>query len=185
VHQRLLPLVKARNGVTNSMSSASLFDEQLLPMSDYRIEKSRCPVVVTTHSGETITGEMFLQPFGRHDGGMERPQDILNADEPFFPLALSDEETVLVAKEQVMEVSVAFDPHDAVEYEMLSRPTVIEVRLTNGATHAGAIFLQLPLERPRLLDFLNRDTLRFLTLHGSERRLLINRRVIERVRPLD
>ena len=154
-------------------------------MSDYRIEKSRCRVVVTTHSGETITGEMFLQPFGRHDGGMERPQDILNGDEPFFPLALSEEETVLIAKEQVIEVSLAFDPHDAVEYEMLARPTVIEVRLVNGATHAGAIFLQLPLERPRLLDFLNRDVQRFLTLHGTERRLLINRRVIERVRPLD
>ena len=171
--------------MTNTTSSASLFDDQPLPMSDYRIEKSRCPVVVTTHSGETITGAMFLQPFGRHDGGMERPQDILNAAEPFFPLALSDEETVLVAKEQVVEVSVAVDPQDAVDYEMLARPTVIEVRLTNGATHAGAIFLQLPLERPRLLDFLNRDTLRFLTLHGTERCLLINRRVIERVRPLD
>ncbi len=156
-------------------------------MSDYRIEKSRCPVVVTTHSGETVAGEMFLQPFGRHDGGTERPQDILNSDEPFFPLALSDDETVLIAKEQVVEVSIAFDPNDSfeAETESLSRPTVIEVRLINGATHAGAIFLQLPLERPRLLDFLNRDTARFLTLHGTERRLLINRRVIERVRPLD
>ena len=156
-----------------------------MPMSDYRIEKSRCPVVVTTHSGETITGEMFLQPFGRHDGGTERPQDILNGDEPLFPLAISESETVLVAKEQVVELFLDYDPHDSVEYEMLARPTVIEVRLINGATHAGAIFLQLPLERPRLLDFLNRDTERFLTLHGTERRLLINRRVIERIRPLD
>ena len=154
-------------------------------MSDYRIEKSRCPVVVTTHSGESIAGEIFLQPFGRHDGGMERPQDILNGDDPFFPLAISDDETVLIAKEQVVEVSVAFDPDEEPENESLSRPTVIEVRLISGATHAGAIFLQLPLERPRLLDFLNRDTQRFVTLHGTERRLLINRRVIERVRPLD
>jgi hypothetical protein len=177
--------VKRQEQVTNHTSNASFVDDLQLPMSDYRIEKSRCPVVVTTHSGETITGEMFLQPFGRHDGGMERPQDILNGDEPFFPLALSENETVLIAKEQVVEVSLAFDPHDAVEYEMLARPTVIEVRLVNGATHAGAIFLQLPLERPRLLDFLNRDVQRFLTLHGTERRLLINRRVIERVRPLD
>lgn len=171
--------------MTNDTSRASLIDDLRMPMSDYRIEKSRCPVVVTTHSGETFAGEMFLQPFGRHDGGMERPQDILNGDEPFFPLALSETETVLIAKEQVVELSLDYDPHDAVEYEMLSRPTVIEVRLITGATHAGAIFLQLPLERPRLLDFLNRDTERFLTLHGTERRLLINRRVIERVRPLD
>ena len=85
----------------------------------------------------------------------------------------------------VVEVAVDFDPAESLENELLSRPTVIEVRLISGATHAGAIFLQLPLERPRLLDFLNRDTQRFLTLHGTERRLLINRQVIERVRPLD
>ena len=171
--------------MTKQRSNASLIDDPRLPMSDYRIEKSRCPVVVTTHSGETIAGEMFLQPFGRPDGGMERPQDILNSDEPFFPLALSADETVLIAKEQVVEVAVDLDPRDSEETESLSRPTVIEVRLISGATHAGAIFLQLPLERPRLLDFLNRDTQRFFTLHGTERRLLINRRVIERVRPLD
>lgn len=177
--------VKTKNAVTNVASHASLIDDPRLLMSDYRIEKSRCPVVVTTHSGETIAGEIFLQPFGRHDGGMERPQDILNGDDPFFPLAISEEETVLIAKEQVVEVAVGYDPDDEPESETLSRPTVIEVRLISGATHAGAIFLQLPLERPRLLDFLNRDTQRFLTLHGTERRLLINRRVIERVRPLD
>ena len=171
--------------MTKSVRGASLIDDLQMPMSDYRIEKSRCPVVVTTHSGETVAGEMFLQPFGRPDGGMERPQDILNGDDPFFPLAISDEETVLIAKEQVVEVSIALDPDDTRDNEGLSRPTVIEVRLISGATHAGAIFLQLPLERPRLLDFLNRDTQRFLTLHGTERRLLINRRVIERVRPLD
>lgn len=171
--------------MTNPTSSASLQDDQRLPMSDYHIEKSRCPVVVTTHSGETIAGEMFLQPFGRPDGGMERPQDILNADEPFFPLAISGEDTVLVAKEQVVVVELAFEAGDDAEEESFSRPTVIEVRLINGATHAGAIFLQLPSERPRLLDFLNRDTQRFVTLHSTERRLLINRRVIERVRPLD
>ena len=156
-------------------------------MSDYRIEKSRCPVVVTTHSGETIAGEMFLQPFGRHDGGTERPLDILNAAEPFFPLAVSDDETVLVAKEQVVEVSVGIGP-DACggdDDESYGHATVIEVRLINGATHSGSIFLQLPSERPRLLDFLNRDTQRFITLHGTERQLLINRQVIERVRPLD
>ena len=161
-----------------------MVDDQQLPMSDYHIEKSRCPVVVTTHSGETITGEMFLQPFARHDGGTERPLDILNADEPFFPLAVSDDETVLVAKEQVVEVSVGLDAEDS-EDESFAQPTVIEVRLINGATHAGSIFLQLPSERPRLLDFLNRDSQRFITLHGTERRILINRQVIERVRPLD
>ena len=154
-------------------------------MSDYRIEKSRSPVVIKTHSGETITGEMFLQPFVRPDGGTERPWDILNSADPFFPVAMSDGELFLIAKEQVLELSTDVGRDEYDERSTLARPAVVEVRLISGETHAGAIFLELPAEHARLLDFLNRDDERFLTLHGSEHVLLINRRMIERVRPID
>ena len=153
--------------------------------SGYRIEKIRCPVIVRTHSGETIAGEMFLQPFALPNGQAERPRDILNGAEPFFPLALADGDTLLLAKEQVLEVSVEREEEDHDALDALARPMVIEVRLVGGEKHAGAIFLDMPTERPRLLDFLNRETERFLTLHGTERRFLINRRGIEHVRPLD
>ncbi|HEX2781288.1 MAG TPA: hypothetical protein VHM30_17435 [Gemmatimonadaceae bacterium] len=153
-------------------------------MSDYRIEKIRCPVVVRTHSGETIAGEIFLQPFVRPGGENERPQDILNSDDPFFPVALSDGDTLLIAKEQVLELSTPRDEGDDAA-GTLGRPIVIEVRLVSGDKHAGAIFVDMPSDRPRLLDFLNRHDERFLTLHGTERRFLINRQAIEHVRPLD
>lgn len=154
-------------------------------MSDYRIEKIRCPVVVRTHSGETITGEIFLQPFVRPGGENERPQDILNGEDPFFPVALADGDTLLIAKEQVLELSTPRGEDDDGDAGALGRPIVIEVRLVSGDKHAGAIFLDMPSDRPRLLDFLNRDDERFLTLHGTERRFLINRQAIEHVRPLD
>lgn len=156
-----------------------------MPMSDYRIEKIRCPVVVRLHSGESVTGEMFLQPFVRPGGGNERPQDILNSTEPFFPLALADGDTLLVAKEQVLAIGTDHPEEDDEALGSLARPMVVEVRLINGDRHAGAIFLDMPSERPRLLDFLNRDDERFLTLHGTERRFLINRQAIEHIRPLD
>lgn len=157
-------------------------------MSDYRIEKIRCPVVVRLHSGDAVSGEIFLQPFVRPGGGDERPLDILNSRDPFFPLALPDGDMLLVAKEQVLAVATdngadVDDGDDGIE--ALSRPMVVEVRLINGDKHAGAIFLDMPTERPRLLDFLNRDGERFLTLHGTDRRFLINRQAIEHVRPLD
>ena len=154
-------------------------------MSDYRIEKIRCPVVVRLHSGESVTGEIFLQPFVRPGGANERPQDILNSGEPFFPLALADGDTLLVAKEQVLALGTDQADADDEALESLARPLVVEVRLINGDKHAGAIFLDMPTERPRLLDFLNRDDERFLTLHGTERRFLINRQAIEHIRPLD
>lgn len=154
-------------------------------MSDYRIEKSRSPVVIKTHSGETITGEMFLQPFARPDGGTERPGDILNGGDPFFPVSMPDGELILVAKEQVLELvtDVGRDEYD--ERSKFARPAVVEVRLISGERHAGAIFLELPVEHSRLLDFMNRDDERFLTLHGSDHLILINRQMIEHVRPLD
>ena len=154
-------------------------------MSDYRIEKSRSPVVIKTHSGETITGEMFLQPFARPDGGTERPADILNGADPFFPVALPGGELVLVSKEQVLSLATDAAHDDYDERSKMARPAEIEVRLISGETHSGAILLELPAEHSRLLDFMNRENERFLTLHGSNHSLLINRRVIERVRPLD
>jgi hypothetical protein len=154
-------------------------------MSDYRIEKSRSPVVIKTHSGETITGEMFLQPFARPDGGTERPADILNGRDPFFPVALSDGELILVAKSQVLELATDVGRDEYEERSRISRPAVIELRLISGATHSGAIFLEMPVEHSRLLDFLNREDERFLTLHGTDKLLLVNREMIEHVRPLD
>jgi hypothetical protein len=154
-------------------------------MSDYRIEKSRSPVVITTHSGERITGEMFLQPFARPDGGTERPADILNGAQPFFPVLLSDGELLLVSKEQVLSLATDAAHDDFDERARIARPAVIEVRLINGEAHSGAILLELPIEHSRLLYFLNRDDERFLTLHSSDHSLLINRQVIEHVRQLD
>ena len=153
-------------------------------MSDYRIEKSRHRVVVTTQSGQKITGEMFLQPFARPGGGDERAADALNGAEHFFPLAVADDDVVLLSKAQVVHVAAAAEEPEE-ESDGVARRMLVEVALANGESHTGSITVEAPAERSRLLDFLNRDHNRFLTLHGLDGLLLINRRVIERVRPLD
>lgn len=152
---------------------------------DYRIEKSRHRVVVTTHSGQTIAGEMFLQPFARPGGGNERPTDALNGAEHFFPLAIAGDDVVLLSKAQVVHVATATADEPEKDDDGVVRRMLVEITLANGETHTGSITVEAPAERSRLLDFLNRDHNRFLTLHGLDGLLLINRRVIERVRPLD
>jgi hypothetical protein len=154
-------------------------------MSDYRIEKSRRRVVVTTLSGQTITGEMFLQPFSRPGGGDERPVDALNGTDQFFPLVIAPDDVLLVAKAQVVHVATSADPEPEGAGDPLVRRMLVEIGLSTGVTHTGSITVEAPVERSRLLDFLNRDHNRFLTLHGVDELLLINHRVIERVRPLD
>jgi hypothetical protein len=62
---------------------------------------------------------------------------------------------------------------------------LLQVTLTGGVTRFGSMRLELPSDRPRLLDHLNCGTERFLTLYTDRDVRLVNRAMIERVRPLD
>jgi hypothetical protein len=157
----------------------------LHPENDYHIEKTRCPVGLTTVGGERIVGEIFVQAYSRHPARGEAPSDILNDDAPFFPVAVRDGATLLVAKEHVRDVEVGArdDGFPDVFPGVIAVP--VELALSGGGVRAGRIYVGLPYDRPRLLDYLNRYTSRFLTLHTDEGLCLVNRRAIERVRPLD
>ena len=155
---------------------------------DYRIEKVRCQVAVTTLDGERLVGDMFLQPFAHHRQGPEAPADLLNDDEPFFPLVLPEGDTLLLAKERVREVEVPEDnpPVDEDPYVGAGvRYASVELTLLGNVVRAGLVRVELPYERPRLLDFFNRLSERFLTVYADDGVRLVNRRCIERVRPLE
>ena len=65
------------------------------------------------------------------------------------------------------------------------RPATVEIVLAGGEALLGEVLIELPVPRPRLLDFLNRATQRFITLHTADGIRLINSRLIERVRPFE
>lgn len=153
-----------------------------LANSDYRIEKERVTVTITTESGERLVGDIFVQSYARNRAGREEAIDVLNADEPYFPLALPDRSTVLVAKRRVRDVEL---PEGAAGVTALARPATVEVILAGGDALFGEVLLEVPIDRPRLLDFLNRFDQRFVTLHTADGLRLLNRHLIERVRPLD
>ena len=153
--------------------------------SEYRIEKERLQVVVTTTAGERIPGELFVQAYTRYRMGREEPRDVLNDHEPFFPLATLEEGTFLLAKDNVREVEVAGEMDDDIATTIGARAQEIEIVLSGGIVRTGAIFLEVSSDRPRLLDFLNRVHDRFLTLHTPDGVRLVNRRLVERVRPID
>ena len=154
-----------------------------LASSDFRIEKERLPVVVTTESGERLGGEMFVQGYARRRLGREEAVDVLNDDEPYFPLALADGSMLLIAKRRVRDVAVSGTEHAAATVP--SRAATVEVVVAGGDAFLGEVRLEVPFERPRLLDFLNRLQQRFVTLHTADGIRLINSRLIERVRSLD
>lgn len=153
-------------------------------MSEYRIEKYRLPVAVTLTSGDRLAGDVFVQANARYRVGPEDASDLFNSPEPFCPLD-ADGGTHLIAKEMVTEVEADLVVEDDALRRASAAYALVEIRMADGAIRTGSVYLEVPLERPRLLDFLNFYTLRFLTLHTVDGARLINRRYIARVRPLD
>jgi hypothetical protein len=151
---------------------------------DFKIEKDRRTVQLQMLGGEQLCGDMFVQRVSQHHIGCEQIPDILNAPEPFFPLVRTGD-TLLVAKHQVREVELSDDNGQEAQVAPVLRAEAVEVTLRDGTVRAGRCYLEMPNERPRLLDFLNRYAQRFVTLYTSGGIRLINRELIERVRTID
>ena len=153
-------------------------------MHEFRIEKDRCSVTLSLVSGETIAGTMFVQHADETDPRRETARDVLNSSERFFPVETTSG-TVLVAKDRVVDV-LAELPDDGDELRRASaRSARLEIVLCGGVVRSGLVLLELPTGQPRLLDYLNRLSDRFLVLYATEGTRLVNRALIERVLPRD
>ena len=133
-------------------------------------------------SGTRVDGELYVQASGRYHGACEDAPEVLNAAEAYFPLALRTGETVLVSKENVRTVAVA--RRDVHEDEALGISTRVEISLRDGERLSGSFIIEPVAGRSRILDYLNRRQERFIMLFGRESVLLINRVLLERVRPI-
>jgi hypothetical protein len=150
---------------------------------EYRIEKELLDVAVTLIGGDVMRGHMFVQPSPYSPRGCEDPRDVLNSSEPFFPLGLPGGEILLIAKERVLDVRPQVgEPDDG---EGFAPTALLQLTLADHTVHVGTMRLEVPTVRPRLLDFLNHSHERFLALYTNDGVRLINRSMIERVRPLD
>jgi hypothetical protein len=149
-------------------------------MSEFRIEKVRRRVSVALAAGAALEGEIFLQPAARYRTGPQHPAEMLNEPDPFFPLSIGDE-LVLVAKEQVLRLQFEADAADT-DLEGVAE-ALVDVLFPDGSVSSGALRLETRLERPRLLDYLNDESQRFITLRSPQGICLINRRQIAQVRP--
>lgn len=151
----------------------------------YRIEKDKLAVSIRLNGGENVHGFIFVQPSVYRHLGREESVDLFNSPEPFLPLVTNHGDTLLIAKDQVVEAW----PVDETEADELRRATgrsvILEITLVDGAVRTGAVLLEMPSDRARPLDFLNQHHDRFLTLFADDAIHLVNMHCIERVRPLD
>ena len=153
-------------------------------MSDYRIEKIRCPVEVTLTNGHRLDGDVFIQASTRFRAGPEEPLDLLNDDESFLPLVLATGGAFLVHKAHIAVVGMPFPSGD----DAIDRAVVgmkVELTLIDGSSHVGSIFPEVRADRQRLLDALNALSLPFVALFTTEQLRLVNRRHIAYVRQVN
>jgi hypothetical protein len=62
---------------------------------------------------------------------------------------------------------------------------MLEIVLAGGIVRSGLVLIEMPAGQPRLLDYFNRLSDRFLVLYETSGTRLVNRALIERVLPRD
>jgi hypothetical protein len=134
--------------------------------------------------GAQLRGAIFVPRRLQGYSSYAEPAGMLNDRELFFPLELDTGEVLLVSKERVVEISgFSLDEED----EVIRRSTpmaLLEITLAGGITHYGSMRLEVRGGR-RLLDLLNSSTQRFVVVYTDNGIRLVNRTLIDSVRPLD
>ena len=153
--------------------------------SDYRVEKNRVPVVVRTLGGECMEGDVFLQSYTPDRRGQEEVSDLLNSPDPFFPMRCRDGAIRLLAKERIVEAELLEPPPEDDARPLGAREAMVEMTLSTGRRLTGCFFYQVPSARPRIVDYLNGLTQRFILGQSEESWRLVNWRHLDSIRPLD
>jgi len=149
-------------------------------VNDFRIEKSRLPVVLVTTDAQRVSGDLFVQSSTRNKLGHETAIDVLNASEPFFPIATMKGKMLLLAKAHVREILVALEDAELPDWEC-GTPAEVDIVMHGGARHVGTILVQLASGQRRVMDFLNRLHDRFVPLYKEDGMVLLNREQIAHV----
>ena len=144
----------------------------------------RRPVRVTLAEGLVITGDIHLQPRVAWRDGPETPLELLNREDAFFPVTLTGQEVVFVAKAQV--AALGFRPSEEptdVARQTAMRNIPLEIMLVGGTELKGVAVSELPPNKSRALDFLN-DSASFFLLVTEDGHVCLNRRFVRAARPL-
>lgn len=152
-------------------------------MSDsYQIETATVAVEIHFETGAPLQGQVFLRPGAAAHYGTETLADRLNDGSPFFPVRVKGpgESVLLVSKARVRYVigpSSAADERVASERAAATQVGVQAV-FEDGSTTSGILFIDLPPEQCRPLDYVNDPGRHFVALAQPGRDLFVNRALV-------
>jgi hypothetical protein len=153
-------------------------------MSDWGATQ-RVAARVVLAEGVVLAGELHLLAKTTSPTDSESPLDMLNRNDPFFALSLTEGGVTFVSKAQVAVVSCqSLDPRDDPDRASAAKLVALTVELTDGVEYRGRSSFELPPNRSRALDYINGPGL-FFTLATDGITQYINKSQVRLIRPLD
>jgi hypothetical protein len=152
-------------------------------MEIFRVPQREIEVRITMEDGETLQGVLYVPATGQ-GGGPGRLGDRLNDEnERFIPVALQ-QQALLVNKTRIMLVEL---PQGEAEGELQEAGSCvergIEVEMKGGVRLAGRLKYTMPVERERILDYMNAAPM-FIPMLQDGRVVLLNGRYLVSLKDL-
>jgi len=150
-------------------------------MEIYRIPRREVAVRALLDDGRTLDGTLFTA----ETGAAGRPEDLLQhlnePDEDFVPLRCG-EDSFLLNKAGIIWVQLTGSAAAEIADQSESGQRVpVRLSLAGGISVVGTLVVVMPLERSRVVDYLNASG-RFLPLFGEGAVTLVQRRFVVTVR---
>lgn len=154
---------------------------------DYRVPKREVAAEVTIAGQKPAALKLYLAGQAAHHAGYERPSDLLNGPDPFFPATDKKGRLVILQRDAVVVMSVPSGDEHPKEEDGEDKTVIVststdrvKVSLDNGASLDGRVEFVMPEGRSRLVDFLNLEE-RFLAVHENGTIHLVNKSRIARI----
>jgi len=126
-------------------------------MEELRIPKVVVEIICHTIQQEILFGQIFLDQVSTAGYTTAQVLDFFNSREPYFPLRLSAEKSILLQKESLVRVDVQglFREYEIEVFSTLDVKREAVLHMTNGMILQGQFIIDMPHDHDRALDFLN------------------------------
>jgi len=148
-------------------------------MSELRVPTGVLPVEIECADGRRFTGRIFIPTASPNHDGPTRPEEWMNDPALFFPFVPDGgEKPVLMNKREILVLTVLAPWTE--ESAPVENP-VVRVRVEAESRRVeGDLYIDMPPNHLRVLDYVNRPEL-FLLLREGDVRHLIQKERITRV----
>ncbi len=152
-------------------------------MDSLKLNKAKLLVTLLFADNSVLMGNVFLDTRSRLHEGREFIKDVLESDEPFFPLEESREKTILFIKKSSI-VKVTLHAREILDEPAFSqKKSVTIITLFGGESISGKLSVSLPRESSRVSDFINQPA-KFVYILKEKNDVLVNLNYVKTIQQI-